>query len=428
MRYSDRLKLDVARLRKDANAAIKAINESETPSDEQHSAMKETSAELERAETRYSEAVESETRVDSSIRSEQRSLEESKPEDRELSALGNSVSIARFLGETATGRELDGPEAEYRSELLGRDARPGLMPVELLQVREAGEVRADASTTVASTAISDGSRASVLERIFKHTIAAQLGVAMPSVPVGDAVYPIMTGGASGATVAAGDAKDAEAATFTGETLSPRRVSARYIFRLEDAARFPGLESVLRTDLGRALGDQVDDQVISGDGAAPNVNGFLSELPDPVNPAAIVTWDTWLKSYTDKVDGINAMNLGDLRAVVGTKTYQKVVGLFPGAAMVTHPQESSYEYVRARMSELMVSARIAAPVGNIQKGIVALSRYPGQNAVAPVWPTVELIRDPYSSAAKGEVAITAVMLFNFKVLREDAWSLVEHKLA
>ena len=37
-----------------------------------------------------------------------------------------------------------------------------------------------------------GSQASVLERVFTRSIAARLLVSMPSVPVGSANYPIMT--------------------------------------------------------------------------------------------------------------------------------------------------------------------------------------------------------------------------------------------
>ena len=61
------------------------------------------------------------------------------------------------------------------------------------------------------------------------------------------------------------------------------------------------------------------------------------------------------------------------------------------------------------------------------GLVALTAYPGRNAVAPVWRAFELIRDPYSGAAKGEVSLTAIMFWNFKVLRTDGWARFEFQL-
>ena len=80
-------------------------------------------------------------------------------------------------------------------------------------------------------AISTGTRAPLLERVFTRSIAAGLGVAMPSVAVGEAVYPIMTSGGSASMLAKDGAKDAEAAAFTGQTLSPGT--------LDGALPFPG---------------------------------------------------------------------------------------------------------------------------------------------------------------------------------------------
>ena len=57
-----------------------------------------------------------------------------------------------------------------------------------------------------------------------------------------------------------------------------------------------------------------------------------------------------------------------------------------------------------------------------------TRYPGRNAVAPIWRGVETIRDPYSGAASGEVAVTMLMLWNLKILREAGWSLFTTRVA
>ena len=42
--------------------------------------------------------------------------------------------------------------------------------------------------------------------------------------------------------------------------------------------------------------------------------------------------------------------------------------------------------------------------------------------------MELIRDPYTRASQGEVALTAIMLWNFKVLRETGWALTKVRTA
>ena len=38
----------------------------------------------------------------------------------------------------------------------------------------------------------------------------------------------------------------------------------------------------------------------------------------------------------------------------------------------------------------------------------------------MWPTVSLIRDPYTGAGKGEIALTALALWDFKILRSESF--------
>ena len=68
----------------------------------------------------------------------------------------------------------------------------------------------------------------ILGRVFSRSATMFLGVDMPSVPVGDADYPVLTAGVTPAMVAAGGAKDAEAGTFTVTTIAPTRLTARYL--------------------------------------------------------------------------------------------------------------------------------------------------------------------------------------------------------
>ena len=349
-------------------------------------------------------------------------------ESKELADLHRRSSIATFLGEAVSGNELNsGPEREYRSAVMGDDARQGVVPWEMLAPAEGREQRADAATTVAGTAIGE-TQQRVLDRVFTRSIAGRLMVDMPMVPIGDSIYPVMTGGHTAKMKAAGATHDATAATFIGHALSPTRLTGRYVFRAEDVARFRGYEATLRRDLTAAMSDAMDDQIVNGNGTAPNVRGFLHELPDPTNPSSVTTWDQFIGNFTGQVDGLNAYELGDLRAIVGKQTFAYAETLFRTGASDNGPRESAGEYVRSRIGGKTVSSRIPAASGNIQKAVLAKTSYPGRNAVAPVWQGLQLIRDPYSGAASGEVAITAVMLWNFKVLREAGWTLFETKVA
>ena len=39
-----------------------------------------------------------------------------------------------------------------------------------------------------------------------------------------------------------------------------------------------------------------------------------------------------------------------------------------------------------------------------------------DSVAPIWEGVELIVDPYTQTKAGEIVVSAVLLYNFKILR------------
>ena len=114
---------------------------------------------------------------------------------------------------------------------------------------------------------------------------------------------------------------------------------------------------------------------------------------------------------------------DIRSVVGKLTFGYGHTLFRTGATDNGPRASAYEYVRERIGGLSVSSRIPdTEAEKAQVNIASLTSYPGRNAVAPVWRGMELIRDPYTDAGKGQVRLTAVMFWNFKILREAGWKL------
>ena len=350
-------------------------------------------------------------------------------EQREVMGLLKRANLGAFISEVANEIPMNGgAEMELRAALLGNENnRPGKVPIEMLIPPNRLETRADAATTVDAAALADGSQAPILPRVFTKTIAAMMGVDMPSVPVGAANYPIMLTGTTAAQRAAGIRHDATVATFTGETLEPTRLTARYLFRVEDAAKLPNYEATLRMDLDAAISDQMDDQTINGSGAAPNVNGFISELPANNAGAAETTWNEHLADFTDRVDGINAYELMDLRSVISKQAFTYLETLFRTGATDNGPRASACEYVKSRTGSQMVSSRMPH-ASNVSTGLIALSSYPGRNAVAPIWSSFDLIRDPYSRAAEGEVAMTAIVLWNFKILREAGWNLFQTRVA
>ena len=360
---------------------------------------------------------------------------EPKDEEKEVRKLQQRARLQPFVREALEYKPVDGAEAELRAAVM-----PGAgegIPFELLLTPEQRAALWDqpkaeerAVTPVADSAKSDGSRSAVLERVFTRSVAARLGVSFDTVETGASVYPVMLTGTTASAQAASGEQAAVAGSFEGHSLSPRRISGSYEYQIEDSATMPDLEATLQRDLAAVLTDALDDQVVNGDGTAPNFTGFLAELEAADDPTAVTAWDDILEVFAGEVDGLNAYELTDLRAIVGPASFRYLATLFAPVASVTHPQQSSLDYTRERTGGLSASSRIPVPASSIQTGIMALTSYPGRNAVLPVWNTggFSLIRDPYTQAKKGVVGLTAQMLANFKVLREAGWSLFKIRTA
>ena len=425
MRKSQELTIRLSEARERLNAAIEkrnGIKDGEQPSGELISEMDAATKAVGPLEVEYRAALTAEGDEDDKSR-----RDDPDAEVREFDKLLQGASILPFLNEALEGKETGGKEHEIRAKLLGDEARAGVVPFEMLLPLGDTEQRADAATTVAAAVKTQGTQAPVLERVFSRSIAARLLVSMPSVPVGSANYPIMTAGTDAAMKNPGVAQDAAAATFEGFTLDPKRLTARYLFRIEDQYKLRGYESVLRRDLSAVMSDAMDAQIVNGDGQGADVTGFLSELTAPGADNAVTSWGGYFGKFSSFVDGLNAYQLSDVRVIEGKDTFGYAETLFRTGANDNGPRASAREYVGSRIGGMSVSSRIPATAtsGTLNKhqvNIAALTSYPGRNAVAPVWRAFSVIRDVYTGAASGEVAITAVALWNFKILRETGFSL------
>ena len=341
-----------------------------------------------------------------------------KAEQREatpIAGLSDRVELRNYLDAAINNRAVSGAEKELNEErgLKLDNSIPwdALLPTQ--------EERADTATSVAEGAIGENQQG-ILARVFNDTVTSFLGIRMPSVGVGDQLYPVITAGASGAVKAAGASQDAEEATFTGVSIAPKRLTANYLIAVEDMARLRGMETALRSDLRQVLGSLLDTQVIAGNGTDPNFSGVLTELDDPTAASAAVTYASWAAEVAAGIDGKYANQLSQVKHVVGTKTYQKLVSTFQDKTA-----ESALMFSNQHSGGIRASNAIAAPSNNVQAGIRTVR---GSDAVAPVWQGIQLIRDPYTNATSGQVRLTAFMLANFKFLREAAWAQISVKLA
>ena len=344
-------------------------------------------------------------------------------EGAELQALYQRPIVGEIFSAVARGQQPEGAAREAQQAAGARDTDipwPALLP---------DNYRAADSAAVAPTTGLPVTQHPIIGRLFNRTAAAYLGVVFPSVPVGQTSYVVLDTGATAAPQAIGDAVNAEVVTWGVKTLSPKRLTARYLFRLEDAMTVQGLEQAYRADLAGTLGEQLDKQVLAGDGVAPNISGFFDadagELTVPANVTDEATVKNYIDAITGVVDGKNAVSESEVRLLIGSPTLTHAGGKF-----ITNTSDTALEKVRNLAGGVRVSGHVPAMDAS-SKNQLALTAAAGMAgyAVAPMWAAgPSVIRDEISGAAKGEVALTILSFFNFAIARKDGFTLHKFKIA
>ena len=335
---------------------------------------------------------------------------EGDAEAREKRELLGKVSLSNYIKAAMNGKPLTGEEAEA-SAAFGCE---GQVPLELFELERRSE-KPDGIETRAITP-SPGTTgialAPVVPALFDQSVAAWLGIEMPTVggvPGFPVVSTNLTGGMKAKSAAAAETEGA----ITVTTAMPKRLTGSFRITREDLAVLPTLETALRTNLSRVLSDALDAQILNGSGVGANLNGLLTQLTDAPAPAANAeTFARYNEAMASHVDGLFAVDRMGVRALVGPATYQHMAGTFA----TNDDAVSAMDYIARTFGGLRVSRRLADPANNIQVGVIRRTNPAGDRvAVSPVFGGLELIRDAISSAGEGEIVVTGLVLVGGVVL-------------
>ncbi len=338
-------------------------------------------------------------------------------EDRERAELRDKVKLGGYVAAAIEQRAAVGAEAEYNAAVGLSGNR---FPLELLAPPEqrAARVEDRAVTGVDTTTMPR----TWIDRLFAGTASQAVGVTMESVPVGASSHPVTTAGATAAQRGKSQVA-ADAAWTIGVTeLKPKRNAGRLLFNIEDAARIPGLESALTRDLRMALTEGVDRAIFLGDDTAnPNTGDIVGLttaaglVEKSITQANKIKGSNVLQVFAELIDGKAAMMPGDLKAVlsVGANTLWSHTLANTGASVDT----TIAEFLRRFGLNWLTRGEIETATAAGDFGaFVGLGRGLDGSGVAALWSAGELIRDPYTEAAKGEVALTLCYLWDFGLPR------------
>ena len=327
-------------------------------------------------------------------------------EARELQLLTERANVGAIFAAAVEHRQTDGETAEIQKH-FGLSANQ--VPLEMLRINRRVEERA-AATVPAN--IGSSSQDQVVTPIFASGDGAFLSIERPTVPVGDAAYPVL---GSAPTVAGPFSDSSEAAqtdaTFVATNLSPERLQASYSYRRTDAARFAGLDASLRLALNGGLEEALDEQAISGDDGLLTGTNLANH-----NVNTATTFALYLSGLLyGRVDGRFARTPSDVRVIVGQGTFTAAASSYKG----NNSDESAVERLGSRAGGLRVSPHVPAVSGTKQNTLIRLGMERG-GAIQPLWEGISLVVDEFSRTAQGEIVISAILLANFAITRAAQW--------
>ena len=366
-------------------------------------------------------------------------------ESAEIRQILGAVSIADYLTPASAGSGIEGRARELNAalkvEAVGKSGGVAIPWAVLAGPPPAPEQRAFTATNQAAGAYAGGVAARpILQRLFGPGILDALGVRIDSVPSGRTEWPLITGGVAPTQKAEGTAAaDAVAASFSTETLKPKRLTGVYEFTHEQAAQVPDIEAALRRDLADAVRSKMSALALNGNEStnAHEPDGFYRKIAAPTAPTAVATYEDFAGSHASAVDGIHAQREGEVSSVIGVASYQLAAKTYRTGA---GSDEAASEALTRRSALCVASSYVPAPPSSganqdIQNGNIYHAAGPNGggaemrgDSVAAVWPTLEVIRDIYSKASQG-VVLTWITLWDLEAaFRSAAYDRISFKVA
>ena len=327
-------------------------------------------------------------------------------EDRAYRELVGKADVGVIFSAAVDKRSTEGAEAELQKH---HKLNANQIPLDLLRGAAVEEHRA----VTAAPASVGVSQEPILTPVFAAGDAAFLGVDMPSVPAGDAVFPVLTSAPAirGPFTDSSDAAETDG-EFESDLLAPGRLQASFSYRRTDAARFSGMGDSLRMALNEGLSEGADQKIIAG--ASGLLTGANLTAHNAV--ATVTSFAEYVSRFGfARVDGRYAARRSDLRVLFGSATYAHAGGTY----RANEAETSALDRLMEVVADVKVSAHVPA-VGATKRQLGLIRLGLRRDMVAPMWEGVTILPDEITRAKQGEIIITAVLLHAVKILRADGF--------
>jgi len=306
--------------------------------------------------------------------------------------------------------DLDGLEAEYHQEMVRNNGKLG-----------DGKVYVDTrALTDSSTALISSYSQNVVPSMKSVGLYNELGVRVERVNNGKFVYPLETAFPTSSLLDLNDSNSISASdpslsslTLEAVQLGSMTVLARNLLAQESV----NLENYVQDALLRSMARKIDEQILIGDGSAPNFNGVINSAGNAeeyANGGSMAFSDLLNAINLIQADGINVSNCAFVFHPDEFKTFINTDRGTDSGNYVINAELQSGSHMVGRclgiptfVNDQMSSG--SAVLADFSRSVVG---FHGGGAIVEV--------DPYYDFAKGSVAIRLIEDVSFGLLNSNAF--------
>ena len=342
--------------------------------------------------------------------------------DRELADVRRNATFANVVQAAIQGRDISGAELELRSA-VEPDSTTDRFPLELLLPVEERSRLNDEGTELTTRAVNPSDLAedtstTLIGRLFRGPITSFFGLTPSQVPAGNQDFYLLQAGNTAQQ--RGSNSEPTIPASTALSFSMKAVATRAVMDIptELTLAHPGAEAWLMDDLRSSVTALMEQQILTGNGTAPQVSGITRNL------SVIGTSDTYLADANTAaevgseaarwVDGYRATTANEVRLLLPVEAYS-----FAGQRATSNNESTGLRMLLDQSGGVMATARLperasagARATNNLTDFIIYRSGAGPRPYAWPVWMSAQLIPDRVSMASKGVIRMTLAVYWNF----------------
>ncbi len=402
----------IARRQSEIREQLAVLAGADKPTEEQRSELSALDAEYGTNETRYRAALISED-------TERRAANEAMGDKKatEWSELVGKFELRQALLHLTENQIMSGTTAEVVQEMRSAGSYAGVpIPLEALEQR-AGE-------TVAGGVVNPVDYKPIIARLFPDSVAARMGGSMVNIGRGAADYPATSSSITAGWAASelGDVAGPTQYTTASKSLKPNQnLGVSVVFSRRALLASAGVETAAREDIRGAIGAELDKAIFLGTGATGQ-------------PLGVVAGQATYGYGTSNATGAGA-TYADFRAAIAEFMLANAANGPGDVRILTRPEVwdamddnpwdagsgvSEWDRLLSRAQTLVLSGNAVATTGagSARTTTALLTTTAGGLApfIVGTWGAIDLVRDPYTNAASGQVTVTALMTADVTVAR------------